>query len=187
MRRGRVMLRVLGGVILIAAGLAACSDSPLAPTDDLALNTVSEAATVTQFAATDVTTGLVDPGLIEVRGKHYVIRGVVGAARITATDPRLTGNAVQTVNGQVLIADGSGRVWGKLEVQADVGGVWEGSWEGQTGPTGSGQWVTTLKLVGRGRGGAVEGLEFRAEELAYQSAFLGPHFGQVTGTILQPH
>ncbi len=161
--------------------------SPLAPADDLALNVVSEAATVTQFTATDVTTGLVDPGLIEVRGKYYLIRGLVGAARITSTDPRLTGNALQTVNAQVLMADGSGLVWGKLEIQADAGGVWEGSFEGKTGPTSSGQWVTTLKLVGHGTGGGIEGLLFRADELAYQNEFLGPHFGQTTGTILQPH
>jgi hypothetical protein len=181
------MLQVLGGVILTAAALTACSDRLLAPTDDPALNTVSEAATVNQFTATDVTTGLVDPGSVELLGKHYLIRGLVGAARITSTDPRLTGNAIQTVNAQVLVADGSGQVWGKLEVQADAGGVWEGSFEGQTEPAGPGQWVTTLKLVGHGRGGAIDGLLFRAEETAYQNVFLGPHFGQVTGTILQPH
>lgn len=152
-----------------------------------ALNSVSEAATVAQFTATDLTTGLVDPGLIEVLGKHLRMRGVIGAARITSTDPRLTGNALQTVNAELLVADGSGRVWGKLEVQADAGGDWEGSFEGQTEPTGSGQWVTTLKLVGRGRGGAIDGLLFRAEEVAYQNVFMGPHLGQVTGTILQPH
>ena len=161
--------------------------TPLAPADDPALNKVGEAAIVTQFAATDVTTGLVDPGVIEVRGKHLLLRGVVGAARITSTDPRLTGNALQTVNAQLLIADGSGRVWGKLEVQADAGGVWEGSWEGQTAPTGSGQWVTAIKLVGHGRGGDIEKLQFKAEELLYQNEFLGPHSGQVAGTILQPH
>jgi len=192
MRRRSVMMRVLSGITLTVGGLLLACAGPPTATDDrsadvMALNSLSEAATVAQFTATDVSTGLVDPGVVEVQGLHVLVRGVVGAARITSTDPRLTGDALQTVNGQLLVADGSGRVWGKLEDHVDAGGVWEGSWEGQTEATGPGQWVITMKLVARGRGGAIDGLLFRAEETAYQNAFLGPHFGQVTGTILQPH
>lgn len=186
MRRSTTVVRILGGVIVTAA-LVACSDSPLAPADDLAFDVVSAGATVTEFTATDVFTGLVNPGLIEVRDNHFVMRGVVVTSRIAGSDPRLSGNALQTVSGQLLLADGSGPVWGKLEVDADVGGIWVGTFQGQREPTGPGQWVATLKLVGRGYGGAIEGLHFSAQELVYQiDQFLGPHFGQTTGTILQP-
>lgn len=125
MKGFRAVMRVLGGAAVTAA-LSACSDSPLAPANDLALNTVSEGVTVTQFTATDVFTGLAEPGLTEVRGAHFVIRGVVVTSRITGTDPRLTGNARITINGQLLMTDGSGPLWGTLEDQADVGGVWKG-------------------------------------------------------------
>jgi hypothetical protein len=180
--------RILGGGVLTAAALAACSDSPLAPAHRPAMNVASAAATVTQFTTTDIATGLVDPGLVEVRGPHLVVRGVVATSRITASDPRATGNAVITFNEQLLLADGSGPGWGKLEVEADVGGVWEGSFTGQREPLSPGVWVTTVKLVGRGRGGAIDGLEFKAEELLYTGADLSAGFiGYAAGTILQPH
>ena len=188
MKRSRVMLGILGGVILTAAVSAACSDSPLAPADDLALNVAGASVTVTSLTATDVFTGLVDPGLVEVREYHFVARGVVVTSRITATDPRGTCNARITANEQLLMADGSGQVWGKFECDADVGGVWVASWTGQREPGGAGVWIATIKVVGHGVGGAIDGLQLRAEELVYQNApFLGPHFGQITGTILQPN
>ena len=181
------VMRILHGAAL-TVGLAACSGSPLAPADNAALDMASAGATVTQFTATDVFTGLVDPGLIEPREKHFVVRGVIVTSRITGSDPRVAGNARITVNEQLLLADGSGPVWGKLEVEADVGGVWEGSWTGQREPVGPGLWVATLKLVGQGRGGAIDGLQFRAQELVYTAdPFVGPHYGETTGTILLPH
>lgn len=186
MRRSTPVVRTLGGVILTAAVLAACSDSPLAPGHDQTLNAKNAGATVTQFTATDVFTGLVDPGLIRMDAQHFVMHGVVVTSRITGDDPRVTGNAVITVNGELSLLDGSGPVWGKLEVTADVGGVWVGSWTGHRAPAGPGLWMATLELRGRGTGGAIDGLQFRAQELVYtDQPFLGPHFGQTTGRILQ--
>jgi hypothetical protein len=180
-------LRIAGGAILTAAALAACSDSPLTPADDPAFDVATAGATVTEFAATDLFTGLADPGMVEVQGKFLAIRGVVVTSRLEGTDPRIAGNARITINEQLSLADGSGRGWGKFEVVADVGGVWEGTFEGRREPTGSGQWVATIELVGRGNGGTIEGLHFRAVELVYSNdIYLGPHFGQTTGTILQP-
>lgn len=188
MKKSTRVWRILGGGVLTAAALAACSDSPVSPAHDPAFNVTGAGATVTQFTTTDLATGLVDPGRTEVRGPHLVVRGVVATSRITASDPRATGNAVITINQQLLLADGSGPVWGKLEVEADVGGVWTGSWTGQREPAGPGVWVGTLKLVGRGRGGAIDGLEFKAEELLYTTADLsGGFIGHAAGTILQPH
>jgi hypothetical protein len=188
MKKSTSVSRILGGVILTATALAACSDSPLSPARDPAFDMTGAGATVTQFTTTDLATGLVDPGLTEVRGPYLVVRGVVATSRITASDPRATGNAVITINEQLLLADGSGPAWGKFEVEADVGGVWTGSWTGQREPFGPGVWVATVNLVGRGRGGAIDGLEFKAEELIYTTADLSAGFiGYASGTILQPH
>lgn len=180
-------LRIGGGVILTAAALAACSDTPLAPADDLAMSVAGAGATFTEYTATDVLTGLVDPGTVEVHGKFLAIRGVVVTSRLTGSDPRVLGNTRITFNEQLSLADGSGPVWGKFEVVADNGGVWEGTFEGQREPTATGQWVATLKLVGRGTGGPIAGVHFRAVELVYSTTLgPGPFIGQVTGTLLEP-
>ena len=182
-----IPLRIAGGAFLTAAALAACSDSPLAPADDLAMSVACAGAKFTAFTATDVFTGVADPGTVEVQGKFLAIRGVVVTSRLTGSDPRIAGNTRITYNEQLSLADGSGPGWGKFEVVADNGGVWEGTFEGQREPTAPGQWVATLKVVGRGTGGAIEGVHFRSVELIYSTdPFLGPFIGQVTGTLLEP-
>lgn len=188
MRQSTIVMRVLGGVMLTAAvALAACSDGPQAPADDPALDVTSAGAVFTEFTVTDVATGLVDPGVTEVRGKHLVVRGLVVTSRLDGDDPRVHGNAVITYNEQLLLADGSGPTWGEFEVEADGGGVWTGTYAGQREPAGPGVWVATLQLVGRGRGGPIDGLLFRSQELVYTAADPAAGFiGYGTGTILQP-
>lgn len=179
-------LRVGGGIILTAA-FAACSDSPLAPAGDLAMSVAGAGATFTEFTATDVFTGLADPGTVEVQGKFLAIRGVVVTTRLTGSDPRIAGNTRITFNEQLSLADGSGPGWGKFEVVADNGGLWIGTFEGRREPTAAGQWVATLNVVGRGTGGPIEGVHFRSVELVYSTdPFLGPFIGQITGTLLEP-
>jgi hypothetical protein len=183
MKRSTALKRLLGGVSLTLA-LAACSDSPLAPNGP-ALEALRGGAILTEFTATDIPTGILDPGTMEVVEGHRVVRGMVVTTRITADDPRATGNGRMTINQQFLLADGSGHTWGKFEVTADVGGVWVGSYTGQREPAAPGVWVTTLHVVGQGRGGAIDGLQLRTQEVAYSGA--GPGFqAYITGTILEP-
>jgi hypothetical protein len=175
-------------VFATVAVLAACSEGPLAPTNpDLAMNAAA-AATFTDFVASDVVTGLADPGTIAVQGRHIMLRGVVVTSRIDGSDPRVSGNATITINGQLLLADGSGSVWGKFEVAADVGGTWAGSWAGQRELTAPGLWTGTLKLVGHGDGGAVDGLQMKGVELVYTNTLIPSGFvGLIRGSLLDPH
>ena len=194
MKGPTTVLRMLYGVTLSAA-LAACSDTPLAPADDPAVNLAKGGATFTEFTATDVGAGVVDPGLVEPRDEYLVMRGMVVNTWITADQPGLSCFSTITINANLLLVDGTGSLWGKLDcVPLSGEGVWQGSWTGKRQFTPPGTWLTTMKIVLQGRGGDIDGLQVRAEELNVNTFgteyFAGPYglypFGTISGTILDP-
>jgi hypothetical protein len=74
---------------------------------------------------------------------HVVLRGRVSDYTDTATDPRLTGTARATMNGN-LDSNLTGPVWG--EAHETIGnGVWDGMWHGHFNlQTGSGDYDAVL-------------------------------------------
>lgn len=188
----------------LSAALAACSGSPLAPADDPAVNLAKGGATVTDFTASDVATGLVDPGLMEPRDEYMVMRGMVVTTRITAFESDLsylTCDSRLTINANLLLADGTGSMWGKVEcVPLSGGGMWLGSWTGKREMTSATPltWLTTMKIVLQGRGGDIDGLQVRAQEVNelkatdpwYPGPVLGPFslapIGAISGMVLDP-
>jgi hypothetical protein len=171
------------------AALVACTDDPVAPpAADVAMSMSANAATFTDFTGTDIITGLIDPGMTEVRGKHIVMRDIVVAARIDASDARISGNAEITINGNLLAADGTGHVFGKFTIAADMGGTWEGTWIGKRERLAPDAWVSTLDEIMHGKGGAIDGLKAKAVESVYTNTLLPSAFmGYLTGTILDHH
>lgn len=91
-------------------------------------------------------------------------------------DPRLSGVGMWVVNGN-LDADYTGPVWGTFLIVPSAGCdrldlenpavYWTGTWRGRRAVecTGSScMWVGSLKLVGKGRGGDIAGMQLRADE-----------------------
>jgi hypothetical protein len=171
------------------AALVACADDPVAsPSADLAMSMSPNAATFTDFTGTDIITGLVDPGSTTVTDKHIVMRGIVVSSRIDATDPRVSGFAEISINGTLSAADGTGHVFGKFTIAADMGGTWTGTWTGKREQLAPDLWMGTLDEVMEAKGGAINGLKAHAVETVYTNTLVPSAFmGLMEGWVLDPH
>jgi hypothetical protein len=93
-----------------------------------------------------------------------------------ATDPRLSGESLYTINANFrVMSDGgfTGPMWGTFRLDSE-NGYWEGSWTGYVEEDGSSHY----HIIGHGRGG-FEGLEFKmdgespsASELEYYTGVI---------------
>ncbi|HEX9166145.1 MAG TPA: hypothetical protein VF862_09555 [Gemmatimonadales bacterium] len=177
---------MLHGVVLGVA-LAACSESPVAPTAGPAF--AKGGVTFTEFTATYVATGLLDPGTQKVEAGVVETRGLTATGMVISTTLGISCNAVVEINSDLLLSNATGPVWGKMIecVTADEG-VWAGSFDGyrvmSTGPS----WVTTLKLVFRGVSGSARGYQVRATQVATSNdpANLG-FTADISGVLFDPN
>lgn len=146
----------------------ACSEGtptdPAAPTSNPVADPNAAAIHGTGFSAVDVPVGFVDPGEARFADGKIVIRGLAVLASVDATDPRFTGTGVVTANGVLDAADGSGTVWGSMEIESQLGGTWIGTWRGHREPSGA-VWVAELTWQAHGGGGAIDGLHAAGTEI----------------------
>lgn len=119
-------------------------------------------------------------------GSRIQARGISFLERFEASDPRGTGNATLEINS-AWDPDYTGQVWGKFSLAVDTGGVWEGTWNG-TRSFVEDHWVATLKGVGHGNGGSIEGLvlKFDFQIVSYTPLPIA-YIGTFSGYILDPH
>ena len=155
-------------------------------------------AIFTEYTGAATPRAVVDPGKVECPGgqptgipwfagppcspgSRVHFRGVVLEFDQEATDPRATGRLSVVVNGNFDRWPGaSGPFWGSFRQEVAQGGVWEGTWTGERTPT-----AETLRAVGHGSGGSVDGLK-NEEQLSRSTALaIFPRYS-VTGRILQP-
>ena len=116
-------------------------------------------------------------------GRLNIRDSVLWACVTSPAEPRMTGVGIFSVNAN-LAADSSGPVWGKWKIvpmeNCDKDGLfpadlvmaatryWRGSWQGKRlfyGDMIVPFWVGDLKLIGKGKGGNLEGLRFKGTEL----------------------
>ncbi len=98
-------------------------------------------------------------------GSRIVARGVVAHSRAESESPALAGWMTVELNGN-LAPDYTGPVWGKLSIQLDAGGKWEGAWNGmRKRVAGEAIWTADLRIVLHGLGGEIEGLQARCGEM----------------------
>lgn len=186
MKVSTTVVRMLHGVVLSLV-LAACSESPVAPTEGPAF--IKGGVTFREFTATYVATGQVSPGTQKVEDGVVKTRGLTVTGMVISTTLGISCNALGEINSDLLLSNFTGPVWGKMVecVTAD-GGVWAGSFDGyrvmSTGPS----WVTTLKLVFRGVSGSARGYQIRATQVAtsYDPASLGTS-ADITGVMFNPN
>jgi hypothetical protein len=109
---------------------------------------------VTYFSGTSYPVAPINPGTTTVlpNGKT-LLKGQVAEWYDNATDPRVTGQSIWTVN-KLLDPDGTGIAWGNAELNVDnSGGKWKIVWWGCVSEVG-----VVAKAVGIGKKGAVRGL-----------------------------
>jgi hypothetical protein len=114
-------------------------------------------------------------------GRLHFRDGVLWSC-MTSNDPRITGVAVASTNGN-FDANSTGSVWGTWMIVPMVGcdkdgaypdelvtnatSFWQGTWNGKRqiqSVNGFNFWVGKLKFVGKGVGGDLDGLHFKGKE-----------------------
>ncbi|MBM3883331.1 MAG: hypothetical protein FJ387_27085 [Verrucomicrobia bacterium] len=127
------------------------------------------AAGVTSYTSTGYQIAAPYPGDTLVFATNNVhVRNMLTLYRVQSTDARLTGRRTALTHGYYH-PDGSATIYGTMNEEVGTwdlidpqnpkftatGGLWDGTWEGLFQP--DGRWQ--IKIVGRGTGGAVDGLE----------------------------
>jgi hypothetical protein len=118
-------------------------------------------------------------------GSRMRFRNVVWQSRLDSTSPLLAGHFVNEGNNN-FDADATGQVWGTFRINLDAGGAWEGTCTATRSKVGS-VWVIHVRGVGRGTGGAVDGMHLSFTEVAPMATFM-PLFwlGSVEAEVLAP-
>ncbi len=119
-------------------------------------------------------------------GSRIQTRGLIVQDRWESSDPRATGNNTVEHNA-AFDADGTGQAWGTFSLAVDTGGVWQGTWNA-TRSFVEDHWVSSLRAVGHGRGGSVEGLVLKLDaQIVTYTPMPIAYIGTFSGTILDPH
>ena len=120
-------------------------------------------------------------------GSRIHFRNLAWKSRLESEDPLLRGDFFSEGNFS-LDADYSGRMAGSLRIELDDGGVWEGIWTGEKSKVENAEeWILRIRVVCRGTGGNVDGMQLRFTEVATISTPLGFFWtGTVDGQVLIP-
>ena len=114
--------------------------------------------------------GLFPPYAPCSEGSRVNFRGVVFQHSEAASDSRMTGTMQVVFNGNTdgwtlgpPVGPGTGPVWGTWHMDVAEGGAWDGIYTGYRQITQAGNVDTTLKFVGEGTGGRIEGAKVQFE------------------------
>ena len=97
-------------------------------------------------------------------GSRMNFRGVSWESRIVSSSALLTGSFLNEGSSN-FDADAAGQVWGTFRIALDAGGVWEGTTTATRSKVGE-AWVVSVRGVGQGSGGAVDGMHLSFTEVA---------------------
>jgi hypothetical protein len=118
-------------------------------------------------------------------GSRMNFRGVGWVSRLLSSSPLLTGS-FYNVGNNALDQYGTGQVWGTFTIELEAGGVWQGTWTADRTKV-LAVWEVRLRGVGRGVGGAVDGLQLRFTEVAPMPTFMPMVWlGSMEAEVLAP-
>jgi len=97
------------------------------------------------------------------------VRGLTLIDRMTSSNPNANTWLTIAINAN-WDRIGAGPLWGRFSAEIDGGGAWEGTFVGKrtyepTGCDGAPCYIESIRGVGCGEGGAVDGMKFRAREV----------------------
>lgn len=164
--------------------LVGCSDesqSPVSPVDHSSM----EKNIIRPFISKEGP-NLADPGLIvpdpKITDSKTIFMGIKMNTYFEATfldggPDLLSGYGKLELNSITDNATGAGFAWGKLTLTptnpAANGGIWEISWHGNGYiDFSTGMSITPLTWVGHGKGGAINGMQFRCDDTIYMTSLL---------------
>jgi hypothetical protein len=146
---------------------------------------VAAKATKTEFTATENWVEDTSPGREWYTGPNNEIdhvRGSQGLFSVTASDPRVSGDEIITVNYDMKVVPApvyiTGPMWGTFRI-TNGGGTWKGTWVGWRDQRG----FSYIEYVGSG-GGGYAGLHIRVHDRRLNPDPTTPY--SWTGYILDP-
>ncbi len=100
------------------------------------------------------------------QGSMMVARGLRTLNRMESEDPAMVGWMTLELNANA-DPNFAGPAWGKLSIQLDSGGAWEGTWNGirEFVPGNPPVWTVDIHLVLHGLGGDVDGMQAKCREM----------------------
>ncbi len=107
-----------------------------------------------------------DPAQPCPEGSRMVARNVRALNRIESDDPAMAGWMTLELNANA-DSNFAGPAWGKLSIQLDAGGVWEGTWNGIR-ERAAGEpplWTVDIHLILHGLGGEIDGMQAKCTEM----------------------
>ena len=118
-------------------------------------------------------------------GSRMNFRDVGWESRLFSSSPLLTGT-FGNIGNNALDANATGQVWGTFWIELDAGGRWQGTWTADRTRVGE-VWVLRARGVGRGVGGAVDGMQLRFTEVAPMPTFMPiVWLGSIDAEVLAP-
>jgi hypothetical protein len=172
--------------LILAAALivTGCSDKSVLPDQPVtSLGKVIQ----TDFTASEIPVGLIDPGTMKIVGQNLIAKDLVMQSTFESESNYIEGSLILTLNGKLNLYTGEGPMHGTLTLIPDAfpENIWEGNWTGYRTMTGEGEWTLDVHIVGHGGGEELGGMMFFADELIYSTDIYGgvDYTGDVTGYI----
>lgn len=163
-------------IVFIGLSFLSCSDQSQSPVsaDEQA---VLQKAEITSCNFVHYPSGPPEGGEFKFAGKNFIMKDVKVTELMMSSDPLMAGILVHYLSEVVDAVKGDGITHGKwtLTLSDDVGGgVWEGTYTGKRSyspGTNDGfppyEFITPLKLVATGKGGAIDGMQFKGTTIIY--------------------
>jgi hypothetical protein len=166
---------------LVFLGCSEKSQLPNEPVNSL------EKVTTTDYTADIILVDLIDPGSAKIVGQNLIVKDRVVKTRYVASNPLVTGDLLISINFRFNLNTGEGPTHGKwLNVpDAYPNAVWEGNFTGYRTKTGESEWTENVSIVGKGEGGAIDGMKHFADGLIYSTHIYEEtgFFGTASGII----
>ena len=176
----RISFLILAAALVITG----CSDKSALP--DQPVTSLAKVIQ-TDFTATEIPVGLIDPGTMKIVGQNLIAKGMVMQSTFESDNQYIAGTVTLTLNGKLNLYTGEGPMHGTLALTPDAfpENTWEGNWTGYRSMTGEGEWTLDAHLAGHGGGDELGGMMFFADELVYSTDIYGngDFTGDVTGYI----
>lgn len=173
-----------------------CSDelqSPVSPSDQQSLEKIFSTR---EFTGTNIPTGVIDPGVYLYPENQIILKKHKGTTIFTALfadegPDLLSGPGVIEISGITDFSTMTGEWVGKFMLRPEEvpDGLWKTAWRGPStySPTawnGTPGWILSLKFIGRGEGGEIDGMKISAETLVYSDLNFTAWYGDFTGVII---
>jgi hypothetical protein len=173
MKKSRSAIVLFAFLFLAMLGCSDQLQSPVAPDEQAEL----QKAKITTCNFVHYPVAPPEGGEYKFAGNNFIMKDVKVTEQMMSSDPLMVGTLVHYLNEVVDAVTGEGNTHGKwtLTLSDDVGGgVWEGTYTGKRSYSpgvNEGfpdyEFITPLKLVAIGKGGAIDGMQFKGTTIIY--------------------